>query len=421
MAINMKFKRILSLIISAIMILSACVFSYGAESTDEPRAFTNDDFLRTRGQSIVNAKGEKVILHGVNLGAWLIWEDWLCPYQDADDHYSALSLLEERFGREKAYELMNIYIKNWITETDLDNIREMGFNCVRVPFWFRNFYYDDEGTKILDNDGNWNFSILDWIVEECAERGIYVILDMHGAVGYQSDSPHSGKGKSVGLYDDNEQGKRFRKLTDELWTAIAERFKDSPAIAMFDLLNEPSCDCTYSALRRRINNEKEYDRLYKTVRKVDSRHIISLECVWGPFALPNATLKGWKNVCYQIHLYNDSDFSFGLIALFTKLLHPDVPILMGEFYPHKETTWNGCFKTMKNLGYSWCLWTYKATGHGMWSSDWCIFGSKDGFYRAKLATDSFDDIAWKWGEMIRTENGFQDSGHYEANVKNWVK
>ena len=29
----------------------------------------------------------------------------------------------------------------------------MGFNCVRVPFWYRNFYYDDNGTKILDKNG----------------------------------------------------------------------------------------------------------------------------------------------------------------------------------------------------------------------------------------------------------------------------
>ena len=418
----MKLKRIFSLALSVILVFSLVCFS-GAEEASakaDAKPFTDDDFLKTKGQNIVNAKGEKVVLHGVNLGAWLIWEDWLCPYQDADDHYTALTLLEERFGREKAYELFKTYQENWITEYDLDQIKEMGFNCVRVPFWFRDFYYDDNGTKILDENGNWDFSVLDWVVEKCSDRGLYVILDMHGAVGYQSDSPHSGKGLSVGLYDKTEQGERFRELTDELWSAIAERFKGNPAIAMYDLLNEPSCDCSYSAVRRRINNETEYNRLYKTVRDVDKDHIITLECIWTALALPNATLKGWKNVVYQVHFYNNSDFIFGVFSLLTKMIHADVPMFMGEFYPHKATTWEGCFRTMKSLNFSWCLWTYKATGHGMWSSDWCIFGSKDGFYRAKLATDTYEDIAYKWGEMIRTENGFQDTGHYSENVAAWV-
>ena len=417
----MRFKRFLSIVLSVILAFSVVAFA-GAEANDSGagKAFTNDDFLRTCGQNLVNAKGKKVVLRGVNLGAWLIWEDWLCPYQDADDHYSVLTLLEERFGQERAYELIKTYQKNWITEHDLDLIKEMGFNCVRVPFWFRNFYYDDNGTKILDENGNWDFSILDWVVEKCSERGLYVILDMHGAVGYQSDSPHSGKALSVGLYDESDQGERYRELTDELWTAIAERFKGDPAIAMYDLLNEPSCDCSYSAVRRRINNETEYNRLYKTVRAVDKDHIITLECVWSALALPNATFKGWKNVVYQMHFYNNSDFEFGMLSLVTRIIHADVPLFMGEFYPHKSTTWEGCFKTLKTLNYSWCLWTYKATGHGMWSSDWCIFGSKDGFYRAKLATDPYEDIAYKWGEMIRTENGFQDTGHYSANVAAWL-
>jgi hypothetical protein len=93
---------------------------------------------------------------------------------------------------------------------------------------------------------------------------------------------------------------------------------------------------------------------------------------------------------------------------------------MGEFFPHQKTTWENCFKTLDKLDYSWTLWTYKATGHGMWSSDWCLRGSKDGFERAKVETDSYEEIARKWGECIRTENGFQDSGHYDRDVKEFM-
>ncbi len=414
-------KRFVSLFLAVLTAFSVCSAAFAqGETADTATGFTTEDFLETDGQNIVNQKGEKVLLKGVNLGAWMIWEDWLCPYENSLDHYTALEILTDRFGQDKAYELMNTYMDNWITEYDLDEIKKMGFNAVRVPFWFRNFYYDDKGTKILDENGEWDFSRLDWVVEECSKRELYVVLDMHGAVGYQSDAPHNGKKGSVGLYADTEQGEKYRQLTDELWTAIATRFKDSPAVAMYDLLNEPMCDVDAGEIERRINNEMIYTRLYDTVRAVDSKHIITMEAIWTAIALPMAWTKGWDNVVYQVHFYNNSNFIFNLFAWFTKFIYADVPMMMGEFYPHQQTTWENCFNTLEKANYSWFLWTYKATGHGMWESDWCLRGSKDGFERAKLETDSYEEIARKWGECIRTENGFQNTGHYDRNVINHI-
>ena len=423
-------KKFVSLILSFAVILSSFAFAFAQTPSEQSfSAFTDDDFLTTDGQKIVNQKGEQVILKGVNLGSWLIWEDWLTPYERSTDdetvnketaHFDVAEVLEERFGRDGAYELMNTYMDNWITEYDLDEIKNMGFNCVRVPFWYRNFYYDDNGTKILDENGEWDFSRLDWVVSECAERRLYVILDMHGAVGYQSDAPHNGDGGNCGLYEDTEQGERYRELTDELWTAIASRFEGNPAVAMYDLLNEPMCDVDAGEIERRINNEFIYTRLYDTVRAVDEDHIITMEAIWTAIALPHAFMKGWDNVVYQVHFYNNSNFIFNLFAFFTKIIFFDVPMMMGEFYPHQKTTWENCFNTMDKLDYSWMLWTYKASGHGMWSSDWCLRGHKDGFERAKVDTDSFEEIARKWGECIQTEGNFVDTGHYEKNVKAYL-
>ena len=423
------FKRTLSLMLCLVMMLTAVPFVSAADvaAADEVTGFTDEDFLTTKGRTIVNQRGEKVQLKGVNLGAWLVREDWLNP-----DHIPAEVLaekkydgemvydkLEERFGREKAQELLNMFYENWITEYDLDNIKAMGFNCVRVPFWYRNFYYDDNGTKILDENGEWDFSILDWVVEECSERELYVILDMHGAVGSQSDAPHSGRAfGGAQLMEDSEQGERYRELTDELWTAIASRFNGNPAVAMYDLLNEPMCDVSCTEIERRIKNEKIYKRLYNTVRAVDEDHLITMEAIWTGFALPWSFMRGWDNVVYQVHFYNNSNFIFNFFLLLTMALHPNVPLMVGEFYPHKQTTWDNCFSTMNKLNYSWMLWTYKATGHGMWSSDWCLYGAKDGFWRADIYNGSYDQIAEAWSaERLNTQTGFQDTGHFEANVK----
>ena len=421
------FKKSLCVLLSIIMVFSTVIFvgAEPAKANDEITGFTDEDFISVKGRKLYNQKGEEVRLKGVNLGGWLIHEDWLCPDQLTDDYVydneTILNILEERFGREKAQALITQYQENWITEYDLDVIKDRGFNCVRVPFWYRNFYYDDNGTKILDENGEWDFSILDWVVEECSKRELYVILDMHGAVGSQSDAPHSGRAYNCGLYEDTEQGERYRELTDELWTAIATRFNGNPAVAMYDLLNEPMCDVDCTEVRRRINNEMIYTRLYNTVRAVDSNHVITMEAIWTGFALPPTYLKGWTNVVYQVHFYNNSDFIFNFFLLLTIALHPNVPLMVGEFYPHQKTTWSNCFSTMNKLNYSWMLWTYKATGHGMWSSDWCMFGAKDGFWNADIVNGTYEEISYAWGpEQLRTEINFQDTGHYEANVKAYL-
>ena len=413
-------KKLLSILLAAALAVTGVGFCFaGADTVGAP--LTDGDYLSVSGRNLVNRRGETVTLRGVNLGGWLIWEDWLCPYEEATDNYDVLTTLENRFGREKAYGLMHLYEDNFITEADFDRIAGMGFNCVRVPFWFRNFYYDDNGTKILNAAGEWDFSRLDWVVEQCGKRGLYVILDLHGAVGYQSDSPHSGKGLSCGLYEDTPQGERYRELTDELWTAIASRFAGNPAVAMYDLLNEPMCDVDATEIDRRVKNEGIYARLYETVRAADPDHVITLECIWTAAALPHKWVHGWTNVVYQVHFYQNSNFIFNLFVLLTRFYYFDVPLMMGEFYPHKSTTWENCFRFMERCHYNWLIWTYKATGHGMWSSDWCLYGSRDGFWRAKIQTGTYEEIAEVFGARQRTENGFQDTGHYDKNVKEWLK
>ena len=437
-------KKILCAVLCVLMVFTSMVFATAEEATnDEVTGFTQEDFLTTKGRKLVNQKGEKVQLKGVNLGAWLVREDWLNPDHIGvtDAEYAKMSpadqaiydeykgkiydgemiydVLEKRFGREKAQELLNLFYDGWITEWDLDNIKAMGFNCVRVPFWYRNFYYDDNGTKILDENGEWDFSRLDWVVEECSKRELYVILDMHGAVGSQSDAPHSGRAfQGAQLMENSEQGERYRELTDELWTAVASRFAGNPAVAMYDLLNEPMCDVSTTEINRRIKNESIYKRLYNTVRAVDEDHVITMEAIWTGFALPYSFMRGWKHVVYQVHFYNNSDFIFNFFLLLTIAIHPNVPLMVGEFYPHQKTTWKNCFSTMNKLGYSWMLWTYKATGHGMWSSDWCMYGAKDGFWRADIFKGTYDEIAEAWSaERLNTQTGFQDTGHYAANVQ----
>ena len=141
------------------------------------------------GRLVSGSDDNEVILNGVNLGSWLMMEMWMCPIEAKDEQFSysdAIGVLESRFGRKKAEELITLYEDSFITDDDFAKIEALGFNCVRIPFWYRNFMNSSGNWFTVRHDDNDGFKRLDKIIEQCAAHGLYVILDMHGCPGGQS-------------------------------------------------------------------------------------------------------------------------------------------------------------------------------------------------------------------------------------------
>ncbi|MBE7087151.1 MAG: glycoside hydrolase family 5 protein, partial [Clostridiales bacterium] len=272
-----------------------------------------DDFLSADGDELKNQNGETVLLNGVNLGGWLHFEGWMdgggLGY-DADgeeiwmNHYAVVTALSDRFGAERTEELLSCYQQNYITEYDLRFIRSLGLNFVRVPFFW---------TEIMDFEGQIKanaFTQLDWVIEECSKLGMYVLLDLHGAPGGHSNGAVTG-----GHTDSNEfwTNTTYQQWTIDIWKALANRYKDNPAVYGYDLLNEPmppdattppEADADVPSTTHDI-----YDMLYDAVREVDDRHIVVLEAFWHCGFLGDPKDSGWENVVYQMHMYHDSDKS----------------------------------------------------------------------------------------------------------------
>ena len=143
-------------------------------------SFAQMSMLHAQGRSIVNADGQVVPLVGVNLGGWFVMEKWMVPLDSGSlsDTYSVMQTLDSRFGVATEQSLIKTYQQSWITTTDLDNIKNAGFNVVRAPIWWGQFYLLNDQTP-----SGWRpdaFDMLDWLVSAAAARGIYVIIDMHG-------------------------------------------------------------------------------------------------------------------------------------------------------------------------------------------------------------------------------------------------
>ncbi|MCR5255966.1 MAG: glycoside hydrolase family 5 protein [Acetatifactor sp.] len=346
---------------------------------EENDTMVENPFLKADGKVLRNNSGEGDViqLKGTNVGGYLLQEMWMTPTRATSavkDETDILDILVERFGEEEGMALVEAYQDNFMTDRDFDYLKSIGVNCLRLPLWWRN---------LMDAEGNYYdnaFERIDWFVEQSAARGMYVIIDLHGAPGSQNGSDHSGvdgggdkMAASEFFFADQETVAANQELFYQIWEKIAEHYNGNPWVAGYDLLNEPFCTYRYNsgytdtALRQGLWNV--YDAAYKRIRAIDPDHVIIMEAVWDPVDLPLPTKFGWENIMYEYHnyLYDDYNNAGGkqVTNMRSKLSaidssNYDVPSLMGEFslFDNLEA-WDEGLKYINDSGISWTTWTYK--------------------------------------------------------------
>ena len=320
---------------------------------------------------------------------------------NASDQKTMMTTLANRFGASKRDELVSTYENNYWTTQDFDNCAEMGMSVIRLPFTYMN---------LCDDNGNLKsnaFDRLDWFVQNCSQRGMYVILDMHGAFGSQNGMDHSGEindGKQL-YYNQSNKDK-----TLNLWKKIAEHFKGNPAVAAYDILNEPGIKAaaTYSL------HWDFYNEIYNTIRSKDSNHIIIMESCWDADNLPRPSQYGWTNVAYEYHYYpwsaqNSSDaqksYFSGKVSDIANHNY-GVPTFVGEFTCfEQEEGWKAAMSTFNGQGWHWTTWSYKVTGN----SSWGIYNHNP--EKVDIYNDSADTIKNKWS-AVGTANGWKNDKIY---------
>ena len=409
------FAALAAVLITAFIGFAAC--------NDKP-SDTALPMLSAEGEDIVDADGNAVALRGTNFGGWLVQEGWMCPTKQTDTLSTDMTLYS-RFGKEKAEALIAAYQESWITEEDFKTVKELGLNVVRVPFTYMNVYHhlSDKGELLHPDEFTLRedpFERLDFALEMCKKYGLYLILDMHGAVGSQNGSDHSGDTSRTNLYAGTELGEAYREKTAELWALVAEHFAGESNVAGYDLLNEPT----------RASGATQwdyYDVLYKAVREADPDHMIFIEATWEPNNLPSPEDYGWENVVYEYHHYNwdynnQSNKSF---YTFKKLLGNThkVPSLIGEFNAWGDSRRStgkrdqtdleanaGVLEFYNGEGWHWTTWTYKVVVNSLFGikySNWglynCYIGRTDA---AKInpEKDSYEDILAAWSSVDTAEH-----------------
>ncbi|MBQ9114438.1 MAG: cellulase family glycosylhydrolase, partial [Clostridia bacterium] len=186
-----RFSNLIIVISLALVIATAIgiVGSFWLSNTSTPEP--DYRFLRAVGNDFVDEQGNKVYLKGINAGGLFIQEEWMCPVESKDT-LTTYNTLISRFGYDDAMTLIKAYQDAWWQEKDFDNIKELGFNLIRLPFAY--FNIENQAGELV------NFDKLDWFIDNCEDRDIYVILDLHGAYGSQNAKDHSGDTSGVKLF-----------------------------------------------------------------------------------------------------------------------------------------------------------------------------------------------------------------------------
>lgn len=331
--------------------------------------------LRVKESSIIDSKGKEIFLHGVNLGAWLMMEGYFLYGRNIPES-SFKAEMARCCGKKELDNFTDSYRNNFIKAEDFRNIRNIGFNCIRLPFNYR--IIEEKAIDIIKN-----------AVRLCKKYGIYCILDMHAAPGSQNQDWHSDSLGKAELWTKKAYQERFFRL----WEEISDSFKDDETVAGYDLLNEPVINM--KGPRGLLRNF--YIKAVSRIRKIDKKHIIFLEGNFWAQILQHIGEPFTENLSYSIHYYHPLDFTFNFhrglkypgeiqkdywdIERIKKDLEVyynysrkwKVPIFVGEFginyrcgECYGELDWlKDVLKCFDELGFHWAYWTYKAVANNI--------------------------------------------------------
>jgi endoglucanase len=352
-------------------------------------------WIQVAGDRLVDDSGDPVILAGVGLGGWLNMENFITGYPSTESLQRAA--LRRVLGEAGYTRFSDRFLTDFFDVADARFLASLGLGAVRVPFNYRHFE-DDQAPFTLKQAG---FDWLDRVIRICADAGLYTILDLHAVPGSQNQHWHSDNPTHVAAFWIH---RHFQDRVVHLWEALADRYRDDPAVAGYNPVNEPA-DPTGEVIG------PFYQRLERAIRAIDSRHVLFLDgnrYATDFSAFEKSDLGG--NIVYTAHDYALPGIAAGseypgitrgehfdrsvLQRTFDRrtefMRRTGTPIWIGEFGPvytgepdrdrSRYQLLRDQLEIYREQGASWSLWTYKDIGlQGL------VYARPDSPYLEKIA------------------------------------
>lgn len=282
---------VLSVVFAAAILIAGCGGGSGGDSSaaSSPPSSSQESVprLSIKGQSLVTADGRAVMLRGWNWGRWGITQPG-----------------------------------------DAASNAAQGANSVRIPLRWWGYYEgvgidsrDDSQTATAGIDVN-HLAILDAMIAQASAAHLWIILFIDSDCGQNGmqDANEIAYCDPSGSYS---SGHNFwsdaaaRAKFIEVWKFIANRYKDTPYIGMFEPLPEPNPTGT-------SDNDITafYDEVMTAIRAVAPR----IPFILGPRSysikqVGNAYNANWSDVVYtgNLFLYTSQTQSENIVNLSTRL------------------------------------------------------------------------------------------------------
>lgn len=318
-------------------------------------------FLHQQGQNIVDGNGNPVLLRGVGLGGWMIQEGYMLQTSAfAGSQHEIRKKISDLIGETDTEAFYQKYRDNGVTKRDVDSLKAWGFNSIRLPMHY-NLYTLPIEQETVTGQQTWldeGFERTDKLLEWCAANQMYLILDMHATPGGQ------GKDANISDYDTSKpslwESEANKTKMIALWRKLAERYKDSPWIGAYDLINEPNwnftgtnqngCDEGSNAPLRSL-----MVAVTQEIREVDTNHMIIIEgnC-WGNNY--NGIFPLWDtNMTLSFHKYWNNNAVGSIQGMLNLRTQYNVPLWLGESGENSNVWFRDAIKLVEsnNIGWSW--------------------------------------------------------------------
>mgnify|MGYP002732285922 CR=1 FL=1 len=373
--------------------------------------------IHVEGKHVVNEHGERVMLRGTCLGGWMCLENFI------DDFVGCETGLRDCVSRQLGPEMSTLFfdemLDQFFTEDDARFIASTGANVVRLCVNYRHFE-DDEHPFVYKEKG---FRRLTEAVRICAKHGLYTVIDLHCAQGWQNSHWHCDNERGVSLLWRNAQ---YQQRVCALWKEIASRFRDEPAVAGYELLNEPCSNTPNGDYPHNFygNFQPDWPRfnsvmraIVHAVREVDDKHILFFEGDMYAHGFRGLEEPYDGNTVYVAHDYvlpsfGPAPYPGQYQALRNDVIDPsgywdaqrqlshireteawqfaekwNVPLCVGEFGAQYTTgeddvryrlaAMDDQLKAFNELGIHWMTWTYKDAG----VMGWCTLDPQSEYSR----------------------------------------
>ncbi len=292
-----------------------------------PAAIGAPGYLHTQGVTNLDINNNSIILRGVDLGNWL-WPEYymmgnpdLSAYANAGtgsggiaNYYDGLTAaIQDLMGGDTnlTAQVLDAYWTNFIGAADIVYLHRQGFNSVRVPFDFEEFFQVTNWANNYPTNGydiNTGFKYFDNLLGWCSTNGIYVIPDFHCPPG----GPNNFSVTNYGGTLNTNTASVFANapnlaLAGHIWARIAARYATNPWLGGYDLLNEP----VNTSLGGQVGSpilSNTYSNLVKAVRAVDANHLILCEGDYYGSTLYDVDDTGWSdlNLSFSDHDYGST-------------------------------------------------------------------------------------------------------------------